>query len=140
MLRRTPLKRKTPMKRGGFMRQVSKKRAKQNRDYTPARADFLRSYPICPVTGTRATEIHHTAHREGEWLLLQRYWVGVSRDAHLFIESHKDWARSVGLIVRVSGDFLGHTQSLESDGIDTTQPLFYDTWNGQPLNPSLTTI
>lgn len=126
------------MKRTGFKRTVSTKRAKQIREYTAARFPFLDAHPICPVTGRVATEIHHTAHREGEWLLLQRYWVGVSSPAHRYIESHKDWARSVGLIVQVNSTYDSHIEYLRSNGESETHPIFYDTWDGQPLNPTLT--
>ena len=50
MLKRsTPLKRFASLKRGGPLRRVSKKRARQNRIYDKKRVAFLAMHPICQV-------------------------------------------------------------------------------------------
>lgn len=68
-MKRTPLKRKTPMKRGGStlkrtpLRKVSKKQAARNDLYGKQRKEFLAAHPQCAVCGGQATQVHHKAGR-----------------------------------------------------------------------------
>lgn len=48
-MKRSPILRKTPLKRGGWLRKASPKRAKQLREYSTARKVFLAAHPICQV-------------------------------------------------------------------------------------------
>lgn len=123
---RTPLKKKR-------IRQRGKERSLEEIAYSLARGPFLREHPICPVTGEEATQIHHSAKREREWLNLQRYWIGVSMRGHELIERHKGIAESVGLMVRVRETYRDHVSSLVSQGLSLTIPIFYDSWDGKPL-------
>ena len=52
MKRRSPLKRKTELKRPGRLRRVSKKRAKLMREVSGPRADYVREFGRCAVCGT----------------------------------------------------------------------------------------
>jgi hypothetical protein len=152
MLRKTPLKRKTPMKRVGFkkkqwnpnapnttkprkqMAQRSSKRAKQERVYSSSHSSFLAAHPVCPVTGEKTTQIHHSAKREGQWLTCRRYWIAVSLEGHLWIESHKKEAEKYGLMVRISETFNDHSDTLLKAGItDLSVPVFYLIYSNLPL-------
>ena len=63
-MKRSPLKRKTPLKRTGRkLRPVSKKRAKQNKLYSEIRKVYLEENPACEVCGKQATQIHHKRGR-----------------------------------------------------------------------------
>lgn len=125
------IKRKTPLKKGGFsqlkkrkpMRQRSKKRSKQEREYQKVRAVFLAEHPFCkvcqdmgikngevfyyePLFGAvtlaspmPATDVHHMGRREGKWLTDVRFFLPVCRPHHDFIERHGDWAREHGYLL-----------------------------------------
>ena len=135
---RKPLKRKTPLrvdpekirewKNRSRTRipQVSKKRSGQNRDYTVGRRAFLEEHCICPVTGERTTEIHHSAKRVGQWLNLKRYWIALSSKAHAWVEANKAEAEQAGLMVRISRNetYEEHIRNLGDLCQET--PIFYD--------------
>lgn len=140
MLKRTkPLKRKTPL-RGNpekirewkdrsrtRISPVSKKRARQNRDYSDDRGIFLQKHCICPVTGERTTQIHHSAKRVAEWLNLKRYWIALSSKAHAWVEDNKTEAEQAGLMVRISRNetYDEHMKYLIDSNIDPDDPVFY---------------
>lgn len=110
---------------------ASKKRAKQNSNYLNRIPDFLAAHPICPVTGERTNQVHHSAKREGRWLEISRYWIAVSALGHSFIEDRKTWAESHGLMVRISETCLVHMAKLVSEGTSLTDPVFYEKWDGE---------
>lgn len=98
------LHRKQGLKRSGTLRRtplrrVSKKRAKQNREYSRLREEFLRSKPICDVCGARATEIHHKKGRFRDRLLDQDYFAPLCQTCHRKVHLNPKWAYSVGLMV-----------------------------------------
>lgn len=141
-MKKTPLRRKTPMKRVGFkkkpvpimdrpfpweytprkkplsqlkrkrIRTVSKKRQKENKEYTRLRKEFLVENPLClpclerydmhkhnsgvgrPTIGA-ASEVHHKARR-GKFLLRVDTWLPVCRQCHKEIEENGEWAREMG--------------------------------------------
>lgn len=83
-----------PMARGGQVRQVSTKRATDNREYTAGKKAFLEANPVCQrCHAERATDLHHRANRstsskafldQANWVALGRRchdWVGLNRDA-----------------------------------------------------------
>lgn len=96
---------------------VSKKRQRENREYTAKRKEFLAAHPDCMAWGVivteaplktlvvpypdgtppRATEIHHAAKR-GKNYLDESTWLAVCRWSHEWIESHKSAARKLGLL------------------------------------------
>lgn len=92
-LKRTPLKRPTKP-----IRQVSKKRAKQNAQYLKERTEFLDG-KICPITGRPATEIHHINGRENDRLIDKKYWLAVTREGHQKIHANPKWARENGYLI-----------------------------------------
>lgn len=110
--RNTPLKRKTPIRRKGWLAQASRKRTKQLRQYYAQRREFL-SRPEnqwCPVAAAglvlgelgapklriRTTDVHHIAGREGKLLCDESKWLAVSRGGHDWIHAHPNAARLRG--------------------------------------------
>lgn len=94
------------------IRQVSKKQQILNSKYLVLNKEFL-SKPenqICPVTGEKATEIHHKKGRKGfadDWarenniplLIDVRFFLAVSRKGHMKIELEPEWAKEMGYSV-----------------------------------------
>lgn len=115
------------------IKQVSEKRRKELSRYSKDRKEFLAAHPVCPITGERTTDIHHSAHKEGAWLTLKRYWIAVCRRGHTYIEGHKDWARENNLLLKVNALYDSHCQMLVNEGIDLDEPVFYKIWTGRPL-------
>lgn len=152
MMRRTPLRRKTPLKRTWIkktpkwkstsvgakpMKKRSSKRSSDERKYSAAHSSFCSSWPVCPVTGGTTTQIHHSAKREGKWLLWERYWIAVSLEGHAWIEANKKEAEKYGLMVRINVPFQTHFNSLfpglKLGDYDTQIPTFYDDNHNLPL-------
>jgi len=92
-LKRTALK--TPTKP---IKKVSIKRTKQNAAYLKKRTAFLDG-KLCPITGNKATEIHHTNGRENERLLDEEFWLAVTRAGHQYIHANPQWARDNGYLI-----------------------------------------
>lgn len=138
-MKRTPLKRKTPL-RGNpekikewknrsrvRIAPVSKKRRRQEVVYSADRRDFIRDHPICPLTGDATTEIHHSAHREGEWLNIKRFWIALSSRGHKWVTDNSRAATAAGLMYPVNPGMTAKTMLayLEYEGIDPDVPVFY---------------
>ena len=121
-------------KRKPAMKKRSSSRNLEEAAYSVARTQFVEVHPVCPVTGQRTTQVHHSAKRYGRWLNLQRYWIAVSMEGHDWIEDHKDEARSYGLMVRINQTADEHIKQLQAAGINLFDPLFYQAWDGVPLN------
>ena len=67
--------------------------------YMPLKRLFLHANPFCSVNpGKKATDIHHTRGRNGPLLLDIRFWKGVSRDGHRWIDNNPSKARAMGLL------------------------------------------
>lgn len=83
----------------------SKKRIAQEKIYSQLRKAFLNKNSICPITGEKTTDIHHMKGRIGELLINTRYWLAVSREAHILIEQNPEWAKKQGYsLSRLSND------------------------------------
>ncbi len=84
------------------LRKVSKKRAKQNREYSKLRKEFLALRPYCdifePCCTRKATDIHHMKHREGNLLLDSAYWLPSCRACHRFLHDNPAYARESGFL------------------------------------------
>lgn len=82
------------------IRKVSKKRAKQLREYSKLRKEFLAKHPHCEIFENdctrKATEIHHMNKREGERLLDTAWWLPACRSCHQFITDRPACARASG--------------------------------------------
>lgn len=77
---------------------LSIKRQEENKVYLTLRKVFLND-KICPVTGQKATQIHHKAGRVGKLLTDVRYFLAVSDEGHRMIEGNPEWAKKMGYSV-----------------------------------------
>lgn len=96
-------------KKSSRIKKISKKHQSLLQRYTKIRKEFL-SQPenqYCPVTGFKATEIHHMKGKIGyadEWakefnvplLIDERYFLAVHRSGHQRIELNPEWAKQKG--------------------------------------------
>ena len=81
---------------------ISKKREKESREYTIKRLKFLAQPENmkCPITGERATEIHHTysGANRSRFYLDETTWIAVSRKGHLWIHANPVEARKLNYL------------------------------------------
>lgn len=90
LVRRTPLKRKTPLKRTGGIRRVSRKRARQYREYMLRRALFLVAHPYCQVWLTENSFTEAQAI-EGKGIVIRETMRGVAvMRAHLAVPASEE--------------------------------------------------
>lgn len=80
------------------IRKVSPKMAKALQEYSKLKKSFLENQPFCAVyPRLPAVDIHHMKGRGTIELLLDyRYWLGVSREGHIWIETHPKEAKERG--------------------------------------------
>ena len=114
-MKRTPLKRKTPMKR------VSKRRQAESKEYMRLREAFLKEHDICQLWLAehglqesdfgnrisaftmgcpRSTEVHHKfcgSNRSAHYLDTNT-WLAVCRENHDKIHKNPKWARENGFL------------------------------------------
>lgn len=78
---------------------VSAKRSKENKVYKTLRDVFLFG-KICPITGEKATEVHHTysGKDRAKYFLDVKTWLAVSRDGHNWIHTNPAEARQKGYL------------------------------------------
>lgn len=109
-MKRSPLKRKSPLKaKGGFnntlkthrpMRRVSAKRSKENKLYSEVRKIYLTEHPRCQVCSNNpSSEIHH---RRGRWksrLYDTAFFLAICRPCHDRIHHNPEWAYATGLML-----------------------------------------
>lgn len=82
------------------LKRVSSKRAKENREYSERRKDFLSRNRYCWVYPYEAaTEVHHKDGREGSLLNHEDLWMPVSRRGHELIHARPNYARERGWLV-----------------------------------------
>lgn len=106
-MKRTPLKRKTAL------RKVSRKRSSQNQIYSQRRRWFLGmpENSRCPVAEAglipdlqgnltphwrAATQVHHQKGRVGILFLAEEFWLGVSAEGHTYLHANPAIARERG--------------------------------------------
>jgi hypothetical protein len=98
-MKRSPLKRKTPLKRGGRLRPVSKKRAKQNKIYSETRKLYLEKYPFCDCCGKKATQIHHKRGRFQDRLNDTEHFMAICHSCHEWIHRNPMEAYAKGYLL-----------------------------------------
>lgn len=81
------------------MRQVSKKRAQQIREYKILRDDFMSMNPFCERCNRDATENHHKNGRNGLRLLDVEYFMSVCRPCHIFVHQNPKISRENGWLI-----------------------------------------
>ena len=87
------------------IRRVSLKRAKQNREYTKLRREYLAEQPACRIHMAddrgfvRATEIHHRAGRIGKLLTDRSNFMPLCSECHRWIHDHPSEARAKGYLL-----------------------------------------
>lgn len=70
------------------MKRKSEKKAAEEAEWGPIRAEYVRAHPICPVTGTRTSECHeilagsyrHKSYKE------PCCWLALSREGHEYMQ------------------------------------------------------
>ncbi len=102
LTRKTPLRSKTPLKRGGRLRGASPKRAKQYREYDKVKGAYLALHPQCErCKNKKSTDIHHKAGRVGQWLCKYEYFAALCRECHDWVHANGRDARKLGWIIDI---------------------------------------
>lgn len=80
---------------------VSKKRARENREYLRLKRDYLEANMDCfiPFCSEMATDIHHMRGRVGTLLTDTQYFRSVCRLHHDKIHQNPEWAREQGYML-----------------------------------------
>ena len=93
------LLRRSPLKRTGRLRPMSKKRQREARTYSLLRAAFLQAHPVCQMRCSKPSkDVHHTQGRLGGNYLNVETWLAVCRSCHDWIHSHPKEARALNLL------------------------------------------
>lgn len=83
------------------MRNRSKKRSKQEREYLKENKKFLEDNPYCKAEiqchGMLSNQVHHMKGRIGDLLLNKDFWLPVCTQCHDWIENHPLEAKEKGL-------------------------------------------
>ena len=81
-----------------MIRKLSKKRAKQMREYEKVRDAYLYANPFCLVKNCNqmANQVHHMKGRIGMLLTDVRYFLAVCPYHHAKIEAMPLWAKEMG--------------------------------------------
>lgn len=96
-MKRTPLKRKTPLKRGSRLNQVSDRQRERKKAYKIVREDYLFHNLRCErCIKSFASDIHHKKGRIGDNLFDHTTFMAVCRPCHAYIEAHPAEAKAKG--------------------------------------------
>jgi hypothetical protein len=98
---RASLKPKKQAKRA-IVKKISDKMLSKVSQYSKLRKAFLKQHPVCIARviddcTKLATDIHHSAGRNGDLFLDISTWKPVCRNCHTWIELHPDKAKELGL-------------------------------------------
>jgi hypothetical protein len=86
----------TPKKAKKPLRRVSKKTSQKLSRISRLKKEFIVG-KICPIyPHLKCVDVHHMKGRAGDLLLDTRFWLAVSRKAHVKIELNPTWAREQG--------------------------------------------
>lgn len=92
----------TKEKKKTFIKSRSKKRLKQESEYSKVRKEYLLSHEECEVCKQegqviqQATEIHHKKGRIDTLLTNKKHFLAVCNECHQFIELNPVWAKENG--------------------------------------------
>lgn len=106
-MKRTALKRKTPLKRGKGLAKVGKHRKPIQAQYVKQRTAFLEKAAAtgcqagieCGLTPGKAQDVHHKQGRAGKLLLDETKWIAVCRRCHDWIHDNPKEATDLGLLI-----------------------------------------
>lgn len=80
------------------IRRVSVKRAREMKEYTRLRAEFMAARPTCEKCGARPSkQCHHKAKRGINYLNVST-WAALCQPCHDWIHQHQGQARASGWI------------------------------------------
>jgi hypothetical protein len=87
-----------PKKKLAPIRQISKKREQQNREYLRLNKKYLEGHPECEVINckNRSNQVHHRKGRIGRLLCATEHFLAVCSPCHAEIELHVNWAKENG--------------------------------------------
>jgi hypothetical protein len=85
------------------VRKMSKAMAAKLREYRLQKLAYLVAarcrHVLCPVFPEQpVVDVHHTRGRSGRLLLMEEFWIAVSRRGHRWIHDHPAEARRAGLL------------------------------------------
>jgi hypothetical protein len=81
------------------IRRISAKRAREMKEYTRLRAEFMAARPTCERCSTRASkECHHKAKRGINYLNVST-WAALCHACHRKVHENPSWARENGLLI-----------------------------------------
>ena len=79
------------------MRKASTRRAKQNREYTKVRLEYLNEHPYCErCEGNQATEIHPKKGRIELLLINKEFFCALCHNCHVWVENNPVEAKEQG--------------------------------------------
>lgn len=99
-MKRTALKRKTPLKRGKGLAKVGKHRKPIQAQYVKQRKAFLAMRALCECCRLFSCEdVHHKQGRFGKLLLDESKWMAVCRKCHDWIHDNPKEATVRGWLI-----------------------------------------
>lgn len=132
-MRRTPIKRKTPLKRSQKPiarnkrpNPISEKQKIRNQQYNERRPIFLRNNPVCKMAinsnCTRvATEVHHKEGRIGDNFLNESTWLPACDSCHKHATEHSAEAIENGISNRRNTEYKNKYSMVLEDVQDSGQ-------------------
>lgn len=79
------------------LRRVSKRRAKENKEYSRLRLTYLGMFPICErCKKSESVHIHHTNGRFKERLNDTKHWKALCFECHMFVHHNPSQAKNEG--------------------------------------------
>lgn len=107
-MKRSPLKRRKPLKRSGGLRGTSKRKCCEYHTWKAQEKAFINLNPLCKpcedmmlgssFKGHGAVEVHHTKGRR-RFLLDVSTYLPVCRHCHTVIHNNPEWARAKGYML-----------------------------------------
>lgn len=103
-MKKTALKRKTPLKRSSkpmkrsWINPVSKKRHKELIIYGQLRDEYMMAHPRCERCGAQSQDLHHKAGR-GSRLNDVTLFCSLCRPCHDWVHAHANQAREDGWLI-----------------------------------------
>jgi hypothetical protein len=112
-MKKTPLKRKTPLKPSRILQDQSKpksgtltrtklnkcsvRQSKRLEEYYAAKEEYMKDKVCCEICGNRRElDLHHKAGRIGKLISDKEHFIAICRECHNYIHSHPSEARRNG--------------------------------------------